>query len=74
MIAAFTKWKSDRAERRKMELYIAGYDWAAGMLLRGIEECEVYTYIDDPFEHGEFDYGAQDAMLDFSSLKQEVQS
>lgn len=53
-------------------MYIAGYDWAAGALLRGIAEYELDAYIDNPFVHGKFHYGAQDAMLDFSSLKQEV--
>ena len=72
MIAAFKKWRSDRAERRKEKLHIAGYDWAAGALLRGTAEYELDTYIDDPFERNEFDYGAQEAMRDFAALRREV--
>ena len=68
MIAAFKKWRAERAERRKEKLHIAGYDWAAGMLLRGATEEEMNSYINNPFDPNEFEYGAQDAMCDFAIL------
>ena len=69
MIAAFRKWRAERAERRKEKLHIAGYDWAAGALLRGTAEYELTSYTDNPFDRNEFDYGAQEAMRDFAMLR-----
>ena len=72
MIAAFRKWRAERAERRKEKLHIAGYDWAAGMLLRGATEDELDSYINNPFDPNEFERGADEAMRDFAAIKREV--
>ena len=69
MIAAFRKWRAERAERRKEKLHIAGYDWAAGMLLRGATEDELGSCINTPFDPNEFDRGADEAMRDFAMLR-----
>jgi hypothetical protein len=75
VIAAFRKWRAERAEKRKEKLHIAGYDWAAGMLLRGATEDELDLYINAPFDRNEFERGAKEAMRDFAMLRaREVQS
>ncbi len=72
MIAALKKLIAERAERRNEKVYIAGYDWAAGMLLRGATEDEIVTYIYKPFARNEFELGAQEALRNFDALKRGV--
>ena len=53
------------AEKR----YQAGYDWAAGALLRGTAEHEIDMHLDNPFDADEFEAGGHAAMRDFARLK-----
>ena len=69
MIAAFRKWRAERAERRKRTLHRRGYAWAAGELLRGVSEDEIDAYTSNPFDANEFERGADEAMRDFAALK-----
>jgi hypothetical protein len=65
----FTKWLIERRERRAARRYQAGYDWAAGALLRGAPETEIEMHLDNPFDSNEFESGGNAAVRDFARLK-----
>ena len=64
-ILTFIEERKAAAEKRNFE---RGYDWAAGMLLRGATEEEIQTLIEcsEVFDsYNGFDEGAEQAIKDF---------
>lgn len=55
-----------RLEARRQRKYDAGWDWAAGQLLRGTDRNEVLAYVETGLyfdaHDSDFDYGALDAL------------
>ena len=60
------RWLDNMRKRAAAKRYRAGYDWAAGALLRGTAEHEI---LDNPFDTNEFEAGGHAAMNDFACLK-----
>ncbi len=61
LYAWYRNWRRN-APFRKQRRFHAGYDWAAGMLLRG-EDPTVQA--ENPFDFDEFDKGALQAVQDW---------
>lgn len=71
MLARFRAWRADVAVKRNARLFDAGWDWAAGELLRGkpIEDIERNMDNADLFEDDQsvFDIGARAAIRTYSA-------
>jgi len=66
MIKKLKQWWIDRKARKSYLLYLAGYDYAAGKLLRnGLEAVEDLGAEIQGFNFNEFDEGVVDALNEF---------
>ena len=67
-LQSIINWVQDRRRRRheagSQRAYVRGYDWAAGLLLRGeAEPITVQAYTEPGLRYSDFDRGA-DAAVD----------
>ncbi len=71
------RWLKRLQTQRRENARQRGYDWAAGLLLRGGSALEVQTRVDVARSFGAYDafnMGAEQALLDFERLKTHVQA
>ena len=71
-IPFINRWLKRRSERARKANYGRGYDFAAGMCLRGCDREEIRSLQD--WQPNEFDAGMNAAMKDFSNLLKRIKS
>ena len=68
-------WLQERAAKRNAMIYARGYDWAAGRLLRGHPENDLWSWAEHEFSddpYSSFDFGIIAALRDWRELEKEA--
>lgn len=65
----FKKWIARRKEKSRLNEYLRGYDYAAGVLLRN-GDCSIGDLLSesDSIDQTSFDLGVREAISDFQEL------